>query len=86
MPNLFNSTESNYNLINFLNCLLRGVYSPRFCSPSDLDHAVLMIGYGVEPKSLFHKETPYWIIKNTWGNKWGESGTIKKIFILNKIQ
>jgi len=33
-----------------------------------------MVGYGVEPKSLFHKETPYWIIKNTWGNKWGESG------------
>jgi len=39
-----------------------------------LDHAVLLVGYGVEPKSFLKKETPYWIVKNTWSEKWGENG------------
>ena len=31
-------------------------------------HAIRIIGYGSE------KGQPYWIIANTWGEKWGESG------------
>jgi len=38
-----------------------------------LDHAVLLVGFGVE-KSWLGKETPYWKVKNSWGAKWGESG------------
>jgi hypothetical protein len=31
------------------------------------DHAVLLVGY----------TTQYWIVKNSWGPKWGENGFIR---------
>jgi len=53
-----------------------GVVDPWFpteeCDPNALDHAVLIVGWGIDT-GVFEK-TPYWIVKNSWGSDWGESG------------
>ncbi|TGZ66234.1 hypothetical protein CRM22_005421 [Opisthorchis felineus] len=48
-----------------------GVYSDEECSSDELDHAVLVVGYGEE------NGIPYWLIKNSWGFDWGELGYVK---------
>ncbi|CAB3361153.1 Hypothetical predicted protein [Cloeon dipterum] len=49
-----------------------GVYFEPKCGSSsfDLDHAVLLVGYG----TLNGKD--YWLIKNSWSNYWGNDGYI----------
>ena len=59
---------------NVLQFYKKGVYASRLCTKTHLSHAVLIVGYGVEPKTLFSKETPYWTVKNSWGLNWGEEG------------
>jgi cathepsin H len=50
----------------------RGIYSSEKCKqgPADVNHAVLVVGYGTEPDV----GRPYWIVKNSWGTDWGEDG------------
>lgn len=44
-----------------------GIYDDDNCSSSSVNHAMLVVGY-----------TPdYWILKNWWGDQWGEDGYMR---------
>ena len=46
-------------------------------------HAVVIVGWGTEKNKItlqdgtVLKETPYWVIRNSWGTKWGLDGYFK---------
>uniref|UniRef100_A0A672Y8X2 Cathepsin La n=1 Tax=Sphaeramia orbicularis TaxID=375764 RepID=A0A672Y8X2_9TELE len=51
-----------------------GIYYEKNCSSDELDHAVLVVGYGYEGE---HEDgRKYWIVKNSWSVHWGQSGYI----------
>uniref|UniRef100_A0A8C4ZK46 Cathepsin La n=1 Tax=Gadus morhua TaxID=8049 RepID=A0A8C4ZK46_GADMO len=58
-----------------------GIYNEKACSSEDLDHGVLVVGYGFEGEDVDGKK--YWIVKNRdvlffffQPNKWGDKGYI----------
>ncbi|KAL9418184.1 hypothetical protein AB3S75_041073 [Citrus x aurantiifolia] len=61
----------------YMQTYIGGVSCPYICSRR-LDHGVLLVGYGSAGYAPIRlKEKPYWIIKNSWGESWGENGYYK---------
>ncbi|CAH2983232.1 unnamed protein product [Chilo suppressalis] len=61
---------------NAMQFYVGGVSHPwkALCNPKNIDHGVLIVGYGIKEYPLFNKQLPYWVVKNSWGPGWGEQG------------
>ena len=46
-----------------------GIFDDPSCLQSDTNHVVVIVGYS--------KDEQYWIIRNSWGQSWGEDGHIR---------
>ena len=46
-----------------------GVFDDSTCDPTTPNHALLLVGYDAVNR--------YWIVKNSWGDAWGEHGYIR---------
>jgi cathepsin H len=59
-----------YQVVDDFRFYSSGIYSSLDCKqgPMDVNHAVLIVGYGEEDG------VKYWIVKNSWGDSWGEKG------------
>ncbi|KAL6995748.1 heme peroxidase, partial [Sarracenia purpurea var. burkii] len=58
----------------YMQTYVGGVSCPYICA-KHLDHGVLLVGFGSAAYApIRFKEKPYWILKNSWGESWGENG------------
>jgi cathepsin L len=64
----------HHRALRFARCS-EGVFHSKQCSTrtGDLDHAVMLVGYGTDASS----GQDYWIVKNSWSKFWGDDGYIK---------
>lgn len=62
----YRTISSNFNAYQ------KGIFQPSGCptSLSSTNHAVVIVGYGVDATT----NIPYWKVRNSWGPNWGESG------------
>jgi cathepsin C len=40
-----------------------------------VDHSVVLVGWGFDEES----QTKYWLLQNSWGDRWGENGFFKMV-------
>lgn len=48
-----------------------GVYNDVACNSQTINHAVTIVGYGVQNTTI-----NYWVVRNSWGTGWGQKGYI----------
>ncbi|CAJ0932723.1 unnamed protein product, partial [Mesorhabditis belari] len=56
-----------------------GVYTEP-CSPDKTvlgGHAMVIVGWGEELNAETNETVPYWVVRNSWGDGWGEDGHIR---------
>jgi aminopeptidase C len=64
-----------------MNFYKSGVLMDSDCDCSDprrkeVNHAVTIVGYGLSDRQGCNE---YWLIKNSWGSRWGEKGGLFKL-------
>jgi cathepsin L len=52
---------------NYFQSYSGGILTSTSCG-TNLDHAVVVVGYGTEGT------IDYWLVRNSWGTSWGEAG------------
>jgi len=48
-----------------------GIITTDMNCPTEIDHAIVAVGWGQEGN------TQYYIVRNSWGTGWGESGYVR---------
>jgi len=66
------------NLLNYTG----GIFDDKtHWTPSDIDHDISVVGYGVGEDG-----TKFWTVRNSWGSAWGENGFFRVVRGVNNIQ
>lgn len=50
-----------------------------------VDHAVLVVGFGVAVDPHTGEGLPYWKLQNSWGDHWGEKGYFRMVRGRNEL-
>lgn len=50
-----------------------GVYYEPQCQPGYVNHGMVVVGYGRDSRI----GADYWLVKNSWGSRWGENGFMR---------